>query len=347
MRETAFTIHDDPETTRRIRKDLDTVTAAVQQADPGLRSLVLTGAFARGEGAMLDGRPQNDYDFVALRSLHRPKRDYDEVAAQLEDQLGLHIDLAPVAAWRLAWVRPTIFWYETALRGRVLHGEHLLSRIPVRRADAIERSEGLRLLVNRAAGLLIATNGADTYQRRLQAAKALLASLDAHLLADGRFQPSQRERQHAYRRLVAHKQAPHGLAEVHDWLEWAYRFKVDPARADPEDPQLAWRVAARTLLGAVPTALRHAGLPDLDAYARRDGLVDHVVYARRARDIPHAPRLLVNPTGRLRLATLRLLEASLDGHVAREDAQRCLSTFKVQDGQPLRALEALRQATLQ
>jgi hypothetical protein len=100
-------------------------------------------------------------------------------------------------------------------------------------------------------------------------------------------------------------------------------------------------------LAAVPVALRHAGLPDLQAYGQRDGLVDRAVYWRRSRAIPQARRLAPHPTGTVRVGTLRLLEASPDGSVRREDAVACLGGLARTMDDPVRLLDDLRRATLQ
>lgn len=342
-----YTLHDTPRLVARIERDLSTVLAAVRDADPHARSLVLTGGFARGEGAARDGVPQNDYDLIAVRGLGPTRTPYARVRAVLKDRLRLHIDLAPIASWRLPWVSPSIFWYETAARGRVLWGPNLLGRIPVRTPRDLDPAEGLRLLVNRAAGLLLVTDDPDAEAHRLQAAKALLAALDARLLARGEFPPSQRERWARFEAMRARGTAPAELARLQAWLAWAYRFKVDPASASPRRADEAWRTAAQAILDAVPVALGHARLASLEAYARRDGVLDRLVYLRRAARIPNVRRWVPHPTGRVRVATLRLLEASLDGRVRPEAARRCLGDLAREADRPLPLLDALRRATLQ
>lgn len=347
MGETAYTIHDSPAVVARIQGDLALIESAVRESDPALRSLVLTGGFARGEGSVLDGVPQNDYDLVALRGLGRPRVPYARLRTDLEARIGLHVDLAPVGAWRISWVKPSIFWYETALRGRVLWGENLLGRIPVRTAGAIQRTEGLRLLVNRAAGLLLVRDDGDAHALRLQASKAFLAVADAHLLARKDFAPSQKERWERLESLRMEGKAPANVEELAPWLEWAYRFKVDPGAAPQRDAEKAWKTAAKAILATVPVALRHAGLRTLDAYARRDGLLDHLVYFQRSRKVAGARRWVLHPAGRVRVATLRMLEASLDGELRPETSRRWLGDLARNGGPPLRLLQALRQATLQ
>jgi hypothetical protein len=251
--------------------------------------------------------------------------------------------------WRLRHVPASIFWYETALRGRVIWSgdgnADVLRRIRVRSPADLERTEALRLLANRAAGLLLATEG--RYEAGLQAAKALLAALDTHLMAQRIFPPSQRERWAAFQTLMARNDAPAGLASRTQWLAWAFATKVDPANAPRRDPHDAWLAARAAVLDAVPVALRHARLPDLDAYARRDGLVDRLVYLRRSRLVPGARRLARHPSARVRVATFRMLEAAADGEPPNVAAQGILDTLAAPTHRPVLTLDALRQATLQ
>lgn len=347
MPEHAYTVQDTPRVRERISSDLATAVDRVREADPHLRSFVLTGGFARGEGTVVDGQPQNDYDFVAVRGLGRTREPYEGVAAELEDELGLHIDLAPVLVYRLPWVASSIFWYETALRGQILWGEDLLDRIPVREQADVDATEALRLLANRAAGLLLVRRDEDAHAHRIQAAKALLAALDAHLFAQGAFEPSQTERWERYRSTDRHGLDLSALDELEPWLSWAFDFKTNPASVDPQDPLEAWQAAAGAVLAAVPAALDRAGLASLDAYRSTDGFLDHAHYALEAASIPGAEAFARHPTGTVRVGTFRLLEASRDGTIDHEAARQHLGSMADIRGDPLGTLETLRGATLQ
>lgn len=331
----AFTIHDTAAIRAKVGADLAIAAQEVRAADPHLRALVLTGGFARGEGAVLHGQPQNDYDFLALRGAGAPRVPWAEVVETLEARLRLPIDLQPVWVARLPWVRRSIFWYETALRGRAVWGDpQLLDRIGIREPAELDRREALRLLANRAAGLVLYER-ADPGMVRIQAAKALLASLDAHLLALGLFAPSQRERW---------AMAPDS-ARSDPWLAWAYEYKVDPGRAPTEAPRDAWHEAARAVLDAVPAALALAGFRDLQEAARRDTLLDNARYAAAAWRVPGLRALARHPTGRLQAATLRLL-AERAGLPVPQDAPRLegLLTEPPPPGAEAIALERLRAA---
>lgn len=347
MADGPYTVNDSPAVVRRIESDLSHILEVVRRADPHLRALVLTGGFARGEGATLAGVPQNDYDLIAFRAIGRPGTPYQRLRAELEADLGLHVDLAPVALWRVGLVPRSIFWYETALRGRVLWGQDVLGRIPLRDPQKIKRTEALRLLVNRAAGLLFATQAATPNQRRLQAAKALLAVMDSRLLAMGVFPPSQTERWAAAGSLVAGPSPPASLRALAPWFEWAFRFKVDPANAPERDEREAWSVAARSILDAVPEALRHAELGSLEEYGLLGDLIERTRYFFLAPGIPGARRFAAHPTGSVRVATLRLLGASLDGAIPSDAAHRMLGSIAHVGNRPLDLLEALRTVTVQ
>lgn len=330
-----FTLRDTPQVQQRLCRDLGHAVQVVRSADPALRALVLTGGFARGEGSVRDGAPQNDYDLVALRGLGRSRVPYPILAARLEKDLGLHIDLQPVWAGRLPWVQRSIFWYEMALRGHTLWGDaSLLTRIPARDAARIAPAEGVRLLVNRAAGLLLYED-ADAAMVRIQASKALLGAQDARLLAEGIFAPSQRERW--------------ALGGTRDpWTAWAFSFKLDPDRAEAPEPRAAWQAAAEAVLDAVPVALRHAQLPSIAAYARADGLGENLIYRLRAGNVPGARRWALHPTGRVRAATLALLAERAGRSDSHGEAAKVLAPLMgAGPSATLPLLAQLRRVTLQ
>lgn len=340
---TAFTVDDTAAIRRRIQADLDTVTATVRRGDPHLRALVLTGGFARGEGTVLDGEPQNDYDFIAVRGWG-PSRPYPEMAQELADRLGLPIDLAPVWSPRLRVAGRSIFWYETANRGRVLWGdETVLDRIRIRRPDEIAKGEAMRLLANRAAGLLLATDHTP-HAKRIQASKALLGALDAHLLARGVFPPTHRERWEAYQALRADGDGPAELAECDEDLAWAYRFKTRPSGTPERDATDVWQRSADAVLAALPAALHIAGLDSLDDYARHDTWVERLHYWARARSLGTRPWMF-HPSSRVRVATLELLRQRRGGQAGREDS--ALHRLVRDGGEDVAALQILRRATLQ
>jgi hypothetical protein len=303
-----FTQHDDAATRRRIGSDLDAIVRAVRAEDPAVKALVLTGSFSRGEGGFAGGAPQNDYDLVAVRGAAALGNPYPRLRSSLEQELGVHIDLAPIRTWRLRHVRRTIFWYEVALRGRTLHGTDVLAQIPIRDAADLEPDEALRLLSNRAAGLLFAAESGARADLLLQSSKALLAAADVELLAQGVFAPSQTERQ-TLRRQRGRPSASLFSPDLEEWFDWAFELKVDPAHAPPRGGRAAWHVARRAVLLALPAALRRAGLASLGQAARRDRAADQVLFMTRAWHVGARP-WVGHATARVRVASLAMLEAA-------------------------------------
>jgi predicted nucleotidyltransferase len=324
-----FTLDPEPEGERRIRRDLRLIRETVRKRDPSLRGLILTGGFARGEGTVVDGMPQNDYDLVAVRRGTR-SHFYADMADELQAQVGLHIDLAPVWEPRLRFVAGSIFWYETANRGCIIEGDaSLLRRIPVRHPTQIAPAEAVRLLANRAAGLLLCGKSAE--EMRIQASKALLGALDAQLLSRGIFPPSNRERWATYNRLAGCGIAP---------LPQHAAFKTRPAHAADVEPAQMTTTAGQAILTSLPGALRFAGYADLAEYERSGTWVERAQYWRNARRCS-VSRLEWHPGTKLRADTFRMLAAKVAGR--RPHAPRMARA----SSDPIQALRNLRDATCQ
>lgn len=222
-----FTETDTPALRARIARDLSLISQRCALADKHLDALVLTGGFSRGEGTARDDAPLNDYDLVAVRSRPGGARAYRALSEALTAQLGIHVDLLTVARARLPHVGAKLFWLDLRLRGRIILGdERVLSELRPLHATDITRREVARLLGNRAAGLLLATTSAppatatgreaeaggkvggateslETPRGRgaaevamsdLQSTKAVLAAMDARLLARGVYAAQVRDR---------------------------------------------------------------------------------------------------------------------------------------------------------
>ncbi len=133
----------------------------------GLRSIVLTGSLARGEGTWLrDGsrvRLAGDADVFAIFDDRAPLPPPDRVARlqhAIEDRLSAdgietHIGLSPVRADYLRRLQPNIFSYELTTHGKVVWGDaHILTLAPAFTSADIPLDDGFRLLMNRMIELL-------------------------------------------------------------------------------------------------------------------------------------------------------------------------------------------------
>jgi len=285
-----FTATDTPSLRARIEADLRQIVEGVRAADPAARAVILTGGFARGEGSAWGEAPLNDYDLVVVRASPLPRpRLYAKLTHRLEEKLGLHVDLLPVWQGRLARVEPKIFWYETRGWGRVLWGppDLLITALPPMRAEELPLEEGVRLLYNRAAGLLLAYPGPgkpfEPQLTLIQASKACLAAGEALLVSEGKYNGSLQER---LRRLQLLAQEGNGEAQrLLPHVQWATRFKLAPeTTAATTDPARAWADARQALLGTLVHVLAKAGYRDPEDYGARAPayVTDAFVYATRS-----------------------------------------------------------------
>jgi hypothetical protein len=273
-----FTEHDTPALRARIQADLDLIAGEVARADPHLHALALTGGFARGEGTARDGRPVNDYDLIAIRRRPGGGARYRALAEDLTRRVGIEVDLLPIHRARLLRVQPKLFWLDARLGSRMLRGdERALDALPPLAATDLPPIEGARLLANRAAGLLLALPAhGPPLDPALQAAKAVLAAMDAHLLARGAYAARLRER---LAMSAAHPDAPLFARAV----EWKLR---------PHAPSVGWDEAAGALLRAVDAT---------GARGVRDGWTERAVHLLRAR------RVRLHPSRAVRLAAWDIL----------------------------------------
>lgn len=266
----AFTEHDTAPLRRRITRDLALIARCAHAADSDLRALILTGGFSRGEGTARDDAPINDYDLVAVRRVPGRAR-YPDLVRSLTNDIGLEVDLKPVWAARLPYVGRKLFWLDTRLGGRVISGDpSVLSTIRALSPADLAPAETARLLGNRAAGMLLSLPepGAppEPRQRDLQAAKAVIAAMDATLLSRGLYAAPLRER------LALSRDHPD-----HATFQRAVEWKLG---ADAALPEGWWSEARDVLLRAVEaTRARDA----------RDGLAEHALHALRARRLAYAP----------------------------------------------------------
>jgi hypothetical protein len=302
----AFTEADTPDVRKRIETDLRAIVEGARANDDHLVALVLTGGFSRGEGTVRDGAPLNDYDLVAVRSRPGGGALYRDIGHALTARVGIEVDVLPVWRARLPLVGRKLFWVDLALGGKVIHGPpDVLARF--RRLDAarLPRQEAARLLGNRAAGLLRAVPGAgeplDPREERLQATKAVLAAMDARLLAEGRYAARLRERLELARDLPDH-----------DAFRAAVEWKLAARETDLADDW--WTRARDVLLRAVD---------DTRAQEARDGITEHAFHLVQGR------RWRASPSRALRVATWDMLRVTSfpDGPADAEAARAALARF--------------------
>ncbi|MHB8586499.1 MAG: hypothetical protein ACYDDF_11795 [Thermoplasmatota archaeon] len=291
-----FSCCDTPTSRATVERDLARIARRLAEEDPGILSLLLTGGFARGEGSFLEERPLNDYDIIAIRSATPPPPgSYESLSREFARDCAIPVDLKPVWVHRLPFVGRKIFWYEARAGGRTIWGPDLRKRIRPMRSSQIDLTEVLRLLQNRAAGLVESVTPdthLDVDAVTLQARKAQLACGDALLLLRGSYHWSLAERA---RRLTNLPVSPRERGIAMRAVE-AARWKLDPSgftlatAAQGERPSARatgpagalWESAKQDLLAVVDMASEVAPMP-------RDRLLEHAIVALRVGRFRRAP----------------------------------------------------------
>ena len=173
-------------------------------AAPYCSAGILLGGYGRGEGTPFinpDGSqaPFNDYDLVVIveKNSREVRHRFQELERQLTRELGIPVDLYPYRRRQLPHCEFSLLNYEMKYGHKVVWGdENILDAMPDYSHDAIPRSEGTRLLLNRGKLLLdikqrLADPAPLTDEERIRFVKfihkVLLAFGDAALIAAGRY----------------------------------------------------------------------------------------------------------------------------------------------------------------
>lgn len=231
-----FSIHNRSDIDQVIRRDLDIVVAAIDATLIAYHSIYLTGSFGRGEGTVeFDGsrwRAVNDYDVLVIcpDDLHVPsciKNLGKDLARLLEIDF---VDVGCVRRSSLNTLPPTIQNYDLKYASFLLAGEELREAMPQFHPGQIPPYEFVRLLCNRAAGLLttrLPERAQFPRYCRNQYVKACIAAGDtAVYLAQG-YESSYAARWQAFHGLAENRRMPFSLSsEAIDCIVKAYETKL-------------------------------------------------------------------------------------------------------------------------
>ncbi|MGC1809669.1 MAG: hypothetical protein WA721_06975 [Candidatus Binataceae bacterium] len=191
----------------------DTIAELSTAAFPdGLRSVVLTGSLARGEGTWIREdacvRLAGDADVFAIfdgRAALPSAECVTQLQNLIEDRLRregveAHIGLSPVRSDYLRRLQPNIFSYELTTHAKVVWGDqNILKLAPAFTAADIPLEDGVRLLMNRMIELLEAVCEVDPPVTnapavRYRAIKLQLDMATSYLLFQRNYVPTYRGR---------------------------------------------------------------------------------------------------------------------------------------------------------
>jgi hypothetical protein len=164
-----YTVYGSEELDRRIDRHMQLVCEAVTSVVPkrDLVAVVLGGGYGRGEGGVFqhNGSEElfNDYDmFVVVKNVGRRRRaEYLRAINGLRDGLnsatGIEVDFGPLKTLRELEKAPFwLFYYELRYGHKIACGDQgALSIMPNWNGDDIPPMEGMKLLLNRAVGLML------------------------------------------------------------------------------------------------------------------------------------------------------------------------------------------------
>jgi hypothetical protein len=171
MKESKYTLRGDAAFDEMLDKCLASVAEAVEDSgvSDSIAAIVLGGGYGRGEGGVFAGggrekRPYNDLDFFVIAEnvgfLKRKKidRGMAGLGKALSAELGVEVDFGPAKTLKqLSRVSPTMLWQELKEGHLVIYGDRdVLQALPYYDLRDLPRVEGLQLLLNRGAGLLLA-----------------------------------------------------------------------------------------------------------------------------------------------------------------------------------------------
>lgn len=245
-----YTHCGDPAAEARIRQDLARLAAGID-ADLGerLEALLLVGAYARGEGSVVDrhgeasGYPGYRCILVTAPGAELPRRDVHQLEQSWSRRLHVAVHLAVRGAESLRRAPANLWWLDIA-RGNVevLSGDpHTLQRLRALDVGNVPRTACGWLLCDTALGIALSRLAPETAEvdRLRQLHTAVIACGDARVLFSGRFGGTMRARRGQLEALSA---APELLVAYDD----AIAFLTRPERWRPATGTTAqWEAAIR------------------------------------------------------------------------------------------------------
>ena len=231
-----YTLAGEADMEHQVRQDLSRLSADAETALGGrMRSLLLIGRFARGEG----GCVEHDNDFFAYGGYHclalvdrlspRDRHLLAELERAWSGHLRVFVQLHPVLYSDYARRHYTLWWLDLA-RGNIelLGGDtSALSALQPMELSSLPREEMGYLLAEQATLLALAlhNDNASNLLRRQRLHNMALACGDAALLLHGRFAGGLRARHSQLKSLTPGKRANYYAEAIH-FLERPDRWHV-------------------------------------------------------------------------------------------------------------------------
>jgi hypothetical protein len=231
-----FSIQNRAKIDRDIQSDINFISSAIATTLAAYDSIYLAGSFGRGEGLVrFDGRRWrgvNDYDFVVVYPNDVPMpQPFKDLGKHLARLVAIDfIDIMCVKRGSLRSLVPTIENYDLKYASLLLAGTDVRGEIPNFDPKDIGPYEFVRLLCNRAAGLLTTVLpervDAPDYCAN-QYIKACIAVGDIAVYLTQGYHYSYQKRLIAFRSLIERERLPFSLSrEAIKCVVKAYEAKL-------------------------------------------------------------------------------------------------------------------------
>jgi len=210
-----YTVYGSNEIRQKIEEDLSLIKkemlATITDIDH-VRALILGGGYGRDEGGVLISKGKeytfNDYDFfviidqVSQRIKKRIDRQFHDLHKKLTPVIGIDVDFGPALSVNQLQNLPFhLMWYELKKGYKTIWGdERILENMPEYQVDKIPVEEAVKLLLNRATGLILAKKRLDKKNPQdhefilRNIMKARIAAGDAFLICNKDYSSSYLER---------------------------------------------------------------------------------------------------------------------------------------------------------
>jgi hypothetical protein len=171
-----YVLSGNPEVDHKIQTIIKTVSSRIENIYPSsaLNALVLGGSFGRGEGQYTQENNYielyNDLDFFIFLNgfISCKSKLYQQQITQLAHDISEYFDIEidfglPINAKRISKLSNCLRWLDLKFGHRVILGnENILASYPYNYAYNLPYLEAIKLLLNRAVGLILAKN---TFQK--------------------------------------------------------------------------------------------------------------------------------------------------------------------------------------
>jgi hypothetical protein len=177
---------------------------SIRNAIPSINSIYLAGGFGRGEGTVIkignQWKPLNDYDIwvVSDKFTDLDAVRLNKLKRKLAISFGIdYVDIAAITKNNLREMPPTIENFEMLNGAMLLWGYEVRESAPKLGLEAIEKYEFVRLVCNRAAGILtgfLPERMNDGIYMLNQKMKAYIAAGDCMVYLHGNYSSKYSER---------------------------------------------------------------------------------------------------------------------------------------------------------